>query len=46
MPRIIPEPRYFSIPDGAMAQQVCVVLSAAEREQLAVIAADRNRPRK
>jgi len=32
--------------DGAMAQQVCVVLSAAEREQLAAIAADRNRPRK
>ena len=32
--------------DGAMAQQVCVVLSIAEREQLAAIAADRNRPRK
>src|ERR1700758_5520312 len=32
--------------DGAMAQQVCVLLSIAEREQLAVIAADRNRPRK
>src|SRR5215471_4812555 len=31
---------------GAMVQQICVVLSAAEREQLAVIAADRNRPRK
>src|ERR1700741_978864 len=31
---------------GAMAQQVCVVLSAAEREQLTAIAADRNRPRK
>src|SRR6201997_3919197 len=29
-----------------MAQQVCVVLSAAEREQVAAIAADRNRPRK
>ena len=29
-----------------MAQQVCVVLSSAEREQLAAIAADRNRPRK
>jgi transposase len=29
-----------------MAQQVCVVLSAAEREQLAAIAADQNRPRK
>jgi hypothetical protein len=29
-----------------MAQQVCVVLSAAEREQLGMIAADRNRPRK
>jgi transposase len=29
-----------------MAQQVCVVLSAAEREQLAAIAADRNQPRK
>ena len=32
--------------DRTMAQQVCVVLSAAEREQLAAIAADRNRPRK
>src|ERR1700747_2511329 len=31
---------------GAMAQQVCVVLSAAEREQLTALAADRNRPRK
>jgi transposase len=30
---------------GAMAQQVCVVLSAVEREQLAAIAADRNRSR-
>src|ERR1700739_3838389 len=30
----------------AMAQQVCVALSAAEREQLAAIVADRNRPRK
>ena len=29
-----------------MAQQVCVVLSTAEREQLAAIAADRNRLRK
>ena len=29
-----------------MAQQVCVVLSAAEREQLAAIVADRNRPGK
>jgi transposase len=29
-----------------MAQQVCVVLSAAEREQLTAIAADRNRPHK
>ena len=29
-----------------MAQQVCVVLSAVEREQLAAIAADRNRSRK
>jgi len=29
-----------------MAQRVCVVLSAAEREQLAAIAADRNRSRK
>jgi hypothetical protein len=29
-----------------MAQQVWVILSAAEREQLAAIAADRNRPRK
>jgi transposase len=29
-----------------MAQQICVVLNAAEREQLAAIAADRNRPRK
>jgi transposase len=28
-----------------MAQQVCVVLSAAEREQLVAIAADRDRPR-
>src|SRR5438045_9364290 len=28
-----------------MAQQVCVVLSSAEREQLAAIAADRHRPR-
>jgi hypothetical protein len=27
---------------GAMGQQVCVVLSAAEREQLAAIAADRS----
>src|SRR4029077_8310855 len=32
--------------DGTMAQQVCVVLSAAEREQLAASAAARNRPRK
>jgi len=31
---------------GAMAQRVCVVLSAAEREQLAAIVADRNPPRK
>jgi transposase len=31
---------------GAMAQQVCVVLSTAEREQLAAIVADRNRRRK
>jgi hypothetical protein len=29
-----------------MAQQVCMVLSTAEREQLAAIAADRYRPRK
>jgi len=29
-----------------MAQQVCVVLSAPEREQLAATSADRNRPRK
>src|ERR1700752_4462905 len=29
-----------------MAQQVCVVLSAAEREQVEAIAADRNRQRK
>src|SRR5690242_2066987 len=29
-----------------MAQQVCVVLSTAECEQLAAIARDRNRPRK
>ena len=28
------------------AQTVCVVLGAAEREQLAAIVADRNRPRK
>src|SRR5271165_1900090 len=31
---------------GAMAQQVCVVLSTEEREQLVAIVADRNRPRK
>jgi hypothetical protein len=31
---------------GALAQQICVIVSAAEREQLAGIAADRNRPRK
>src|SRR6516225_2524445 len=31
---------------AAMAQQVCVVLSTAEGEQLLAIAADRNRPRK
>ena len=31
---------------GAIAQQVCVVLSAAQREQLSAIAGDRNRPRK
>jgi len=31
---------------GAMAHQVCVVLSTAERERLAAIVADRNRPRK
>jgi transposase len=29
-----------------MAQTVCVIVAAAEREQLAAIAADRNRPRK
>ena len=29
-----------------MAQPICVVLSTAERKQLAAIAADRNRPRK
>src|SRR5262249_20975033 len=29
-----------------MAQQICVILSAPEREQLAAIVADRNRPRK
>jgi hypothetical protein len=29
-----------------MAQTICVVVSTAEREQLAAIAADRNRPRK
>jgi hypothetical protein len=29
-----------------MAQQVCVVLSAAEREALVAIVADRSRPRK
>jgi transposase len=29
-----------------MAQQVCVVLGTAGREQLTAIAADRNRPRK
>jgi hypothetical protein len=32
--------------NGAVAQQVCVVLSTAEREHLAAIVADRNRPRK
>src|SRR5439155_14982076 len=32
--------------DAAMAQGLCVVLSTAEREQLAAIVADRNRPRK
>ena len=32
--------------EEAMAQTVCVVVSTAEREQLAAIAADRNRPRK
>jgi hypothetical protein len=31
---------------GAVPQQVCVVLNAAEREQLAAIVTDRNRPRK
>src|SRR6478735_12164146 len=31
---------------GAMAQRVCVVLSTAEREQLAAMVADRNRRRK
>ena len=31
---------------AAVAQQVCVVLSAAEREQLSGIVADRNRPGK
>src|SRR5881227_2640222 len=36
----------MALGDGAVAQQVCVVLSTAEREQLAAIAADRNRPRK
>src|SRR5438105_344729 len=36
----------MALGDGAMAQRVCVVLSSAEREQLAAIAADRNRPRK
>jgi len=29
-----------------MAQMVCVIVGAVEREQLAAIAADRNRPRK
>ena len=29
-----------------MAQRVCVVLNTAEREQLAAIVADRNRPHK
>src|SRR4051812_27231983 len=40
--------RYWAmvLGDRAMAQQVCVVLSAADREQLARVAADRNRPRK
>src|SRR6516164_3011437 len=31
---------------GAMAQQICLVLSTAERAQLAALAADRNPPRK
>jgi transposase len=31
---------------GAVAQQVCVVVSAAERERLVTVVADRNRPRK
>ena len=31
---------------GAMAQSVCVVVNAADRERLAAIVADRNRPRK
>ena len=35
-----------SLGKGAMAQNVCVVLNTAEREQLAAIVADRNRPRK
>ena len=29
-----------------MAQRVCVVVSAAEREELAAIASDRNQPRR
>ena len=29
-----------------MAQTVCVILSAADRERLTAISADRNRPRK
>ena len=31
---------------GPMAQTVCVIVSAADRERLQVIVADRNRPRK
>jgi predicted alpha/beta hydrolase family esterase len=36
----------MALGDGPIAQQVCVVLSTAERVQLAAIVADRNRPRK
>jgi hypothetical protein len=36
----------MALGEWAVEQQVCVVLSIAEREQLAAVAADRNRPRK
>jgi hypothetical protein len=36
--------RAWGIGDGS--NDICVVVSTAEREQLAAVAADRNRPRK